>query len=250
MNIEAHYTEMLMKTLSQNISKVCMLTDRIMWDAYDRSKESYPRSGTGCIEFSRKRDKTLRLSEQEARFAFVESLCQENLRYSVEVPTTKLYKFSGESGNEKSAQTDLQVRECGQYGICNIEFKSKGITPRANCDTKMPIYKDVEKLMREPVWGLWFHLLEGVDRSTIPNFLRVIAEQISKVKAKHADIATPGLTIHICVLRERFSLQKDVPLCLMDADLAEILHVKYRVSKGKLTKDHDFNGWCLTEGIP
>ena len=239
-----------MKTLSQKVSKVCMLTDRIMWDAYDRSKESYPRRGTGCIEFSQKRDKALRVSEQEARFAFVESLCQENLRYSVEVPTTKRYRFSGESGNEKSAQTDLQVREWSKNRVYNVEFKSKGITPAASCKTKKPFYKDVEKLMREPRWGLWFHLFKGVDRSTIPHLLCVIAEQITRVKEVYTDIDAPGLTIHICVLRENFSLQKDVPLCLNDADLLEHLHVEYRVSNERLTRDRNLNGWCLTERSP
>ncbi len=237
-----------MKTLSQNVSKVCMQTDRIMWDAYDQSKENYSRSGIGYLEFSRRRDKELRVSEQEARFAFVESLCQESLRYSVEVPTTKRYAFSGESRSDQSAQTDLQVREGGQHRVSNVEFKSKGITPRAGCETKMPIYKDVEKLMREPVWGLWFHLLKSVNRSTIPNLLCVIAEQISKVKTLHTDIDTPGLTIHICVLEQKFSLQKDVPLYLRDVDLAELLHVEYCVSKGKLTKDRNFDRWCFAEG--
>ena len=239
-----------MKTLSQKVSQVCMLTDRIMWDAYDRSKDNHRRSSTGCLEFSRRRDKVIRVSEQEARFAFVESLCQENLRYSVEVPTTKRYRFEGESGNEQSAQTDLQVRDWIKNGICNVEFKAKGITPKASCDTIKPIYKDVEKLMREPVWGLWFHLLEPVNRSTIPNLLCVIAEQIAKVKEVYTDIDAPGLTIHICVLKGKFSLQKDVPLCLTDADLAKHLFVEYRVSNGRLTKDRNLNGWSLTEGNP
>ena len=237
-----------MKTFSQKVSKVCMLTDRILWDAYDRSKECHPRSGPGSLEFTRRRDKSIRVSEQEARFAFVESLCQENLRYSVEDPTTKLYRFSGETGNAQSAQTDLQVREWSRNNVCNVEFKSGGITPKAN--NKERIYKDVEKLLREPRCGLWFHLFEGVKRATIPNFLCVITEQVARVKEAYTDIDAPGLTIHICVLREKFSLQKNVPLCFKDADLAEHLRVEYRVSNKRLTKDRNLNGWCLMEGSP
>ena len=236
-----------MNTLSQTITKVGKSTDRIMWNAYDRSKGNHFQSRRGYLEFSKKRDETLRVSEQEARFAFVESLCQESLSYSIEVPTTKIYNFSGESGKKLSAQTDLQVLDGGRHKVSNIEFKANGITPRASFDTKKPIYKDVEKLLREPVWGLWFHLLKGVDRSTIPNLLCVIAEQIRKVKMKHLDIDAPGLTIHVCVLREKFSLQKDVPLSLSDADLLEHLAVEYRVSKGVLVECRDLNGWCLTE---
>jgi len=238
------------KTFVQKVSKVCTLTDRIMWDAYAPSKESHSQSVTSCIEFSRKRDRAIRVSEQEARFAFVESLCRENLRYSVEVPTTKIYRFSGKSGDKQSAQTDLQVRDWNENGVCNVEFKSTGFTPDASHERKQKIYKDIEKLLREPWWGLWFHLLESVNRSTIPNLLCVIAEQIAKVKAVHTDLGAPGLTIHICVLREKFSLQKYVPLCLEDADLADHLHVEYRVSNNRLTKDRKLNGWSLMEGPP
>ena len=85
-----------MKTFVQKVSKVCTLTDRIMWDAYAPSKESHSQSVTSCIEFSRKRDRAIRVSEQEARFAFVESLCRENLRYSVEV---LLRKYIGLAAN-------------------------------------------------------------------------------------------------------------------------------------------------------
>ena len=237
-----------MKTLSQTITKVGKNADRIMWDAYDRSQGNHSQSRRGYLEFCRKRDGTLRVSEQEARFAFVESLCQENLSYSIEVPTTKIYNFSGESGEKLSAQTDLQVLDGGRHKVCNIEFKAHGITPRASCDTKKPIYKDVEKLLREPIWGLWFHLLKGVNKSTIPNLLCVIAEQIRKVKMKHSDIVAPGLTIHVCVLREKFSLQKDVPLSLKDADLLKHLGVEYRVSKEVLAEVRNPNGWCLTKG--
>lgn len=238
-----------MKTLSQTIKKVGKSTDRILWNAYDRSKGNHFQARRGYLEFSKKRDETLRVSEQEARFAFVESLCQENLSYSIEVPTTKIYNFSGESGKKLSAQTDLQVIEEGKYKVCNIEFKANGFTPRASCDRKRPIYKDVEKLLREPVWGLWFHLLEGVNRSTIPDLLCVIAEQIRNVKVNHSDICAPGLTIHVCVLREKFSLQKDVPLYYQDADLKKHLGVEYRVSKGKLVEDPNLNGWCLHRGV-
>ena len=243
-----HFTEILMKTFAQKVSRIRTLTDKITWDAYDRATEMNARKDIGYLEFSRRRDGDLRVSEQEARFAFVESLCQEGLGYSIEVPTMKRYRFEGESGNTQSAQTDLQIRDRRSNEICNVEFKSKGITLGASWDTKKPIYKDVEKLMREPTWGLWFHLLKGVNRSTIPNLLCVIAEQIAKVREAHMDLEAPGLTIHICVLREKFSLCKDVPLSLTDADIAKHLFVEYRVSNGKLTNRRILNGWCLNEG--
>ena len=235
-----------MKIVTQKISNVCRHTDCILWDAYEQSKDSQRALGTGHLDFTWTRKGELRVSEQEARFAFVEALCQEGLRYSTEVPTTELYNFSGKSGNDQSALTDVQARDESAKVICNVEFKAKGISMRAK--TKKDIYKDIEKLMREPEWGGWFHLLKNVNRSTIPNILFVIAEQIGKVKRHGKEIKATGLTIHVCVLREKFSIQKNVPFSLDDTKLAEHLHVDYRVSRGKLKEVSDLNGWCLTEG--
>ena len=56
-----------------------------------------------------------------------------------------------------------------KIGICNVEFKAQGASSSAK--DKSSIYKDVQKLLREPVWGLWFHLLNSVNNSTIKNSL-------------------------------------------------------------------------------
>ena len=234
-----------MKPLHPDISKVCTLANRFLWDAYTRSGHSQPGiSGEGRLIFPRYRKKKgLRVSEQEARFAFVEALCRGPLRYSVEVPTTKRYSFSGEGSS--SAMTDLQVRDTKEIGICNVEFKAKGVSLSAE---NKRIYKDVQKLLREPVWGLWFHLLEGVDKSTIPNFLSVMVKQVGKVKDEPKyNVEAPGLTLHICVLRQRFSLQKDVPLDLTETELTNYLHVDLQVSQAELTEVKDLNGWKLEQ---
>ena len=103
-----------MKTLHSDISNVCTQANYFLWDAYARSDVSQPSVSGDCrLVFPRYRKKEddekveLRVSEQEARFAFVEALCQGPLRYSVEVPTTKCYSFSGKGS--RSASTDLQV---------------------------------------------------------------------------------------------------------------------------------------------
>lgn len=107
-----------------------------------------------------------RVSEQEARFAFVEALSGTSVYYSVETPTKGKYCFKGTSGNERSAQTDLTlyVANGGQLNHwVNVEFK-KGNAPDAE------IMKDIEKLIKEqslcPIIGNWFHLLENADRGT------------------------------------------------------------------------------------
>lgn len=196
-----------LQKLRSDISEVCERTDRLLWDAYARSADNQLGGNRmGCLVFPRKRDNSLRVSEQEARFAFVETLLsQKSLRYSVEAPTSKTYSFTGKK--PISAQTDLQVHDLADVGVCNVEFKKGGISSSNNSEIHS-IYKDLEKLLREPFWGLWFHLIEGTDNSTIKHLTEVIAQQISKVQLKRNDVGAPGLTLHICLLRPGFSLQK------------------------------------------
>jgi hypothetical protein len=188
----------------------------------------------------------LRASEQEARFAFVEALSGGPLLYSVEAPTSKLYQFSGKK--PLSAQTDLALYDETGVRICNVEFKAKGVSGSAK--KNFPIYKDLQKLLREPLWGLWFHLLESVNNSTINHLLDVMAEQITKVQRDfEGDIESPGLTIHICVLQHGFAIQKDLPLTdgtvLSEDELSARLNLDFAVSRGRLLDVSDRNGWDL-----
>lgn len=237
----------LSPTFRQAITEACKRTDLGLWDAYARSADGQPiNSGVGRLVFPQYRDKGIRVSEQEARFAFVEALSQVPLGYSVEAPTSKLYSFSGKT--PLSAQTDLQLHGESKKGICNVEFKAKGVSSSAQ--DNFSIYKDVQKLLREPVWGLWFHLLEGVDNSTISKFLEVMVRQIAKVQSDfESDSESPGLSLHICVLRHRFSLQKDLHFSTGDgidiSELAGQLSVDLHVSRNELRKVLNLNGWDL-----
>ena len=241
-------------TLPAGISSLCRRTDRLLWEAYQRSK-SKPTATDRCrLLFPPEREKEeLRVSEQEARFACVEALCTGGqFRYSVETPTDKLYQFTGET-KEISALTDLTVYDMETNNrLCNVEFKSGGVSPSAQKKNKEKIFKDVQKLMREAVWGLWFHLLESTDNSTITDFLGVIREGIDEVRGGKykEDIPAEGMTIHVCVLKHGFSLQKDVPLSLSDSELGRHLDVDLHVSREELLKVKRLNGWKLNERSP
>ena len=238
--------------LPAGISSLCRRTDRLLWEAYSRSNDISVVPDRCRLLFSRYREKEdLRVSEQEARFAFLEALCRGGtLRYSVETPTDKLYQFTGET-QKVSAQTDLTIYDLDtRRRLCNVEFKEGGITPSAQKKSKYQIYKDVEKLLREPVWGLWFHLLESTERLTISKFLGVIKEGIGKVRSDFGnEIDTPGLTFHVCVLKHGFSLQKDVPLSTNDPELTSHLHVDLCVSRSELFEKQDLNGWELNRKV-
>ncbi len=142
----------------------------------------------------------MRVSEQEARFAFVEALCRtSSFQYSIETPTTKVYCFTGETA--VAAQTDLTVYNADGSRICNVEFKAKGFSlERKNI---LSVSKDVQKLLREPEPGLWFHLLESADRTTVSKLLDVLKDCIKKTKMDIHDIDSPEMTVHICVLKQK-----------------------------------------------
>jgi len=168
----------------QEIPLACKRADICLWDAHTKSVQSrFGVPGAGHLVFPQyrgKRGSSLRVSEQEARFAFVEALCQGSLWYSVEAPTCKLYQFTGKT--PLSAQTDLAVHDENGSRFCNVEFKAKGVSSSAQ--NHFAIYKDLQKLLREPVWGLWFHLLESINNSTINGLLAVMGKQIDEVQRR------------------------------------------------------------------
>ena len=233
-----------MRSLHPEVSAICKHADKILWDAFVRSGEGeLDTYSEGHLIFPRYRKKDdLRVSEQEARFAFVEALNRGPFWYSVEVPTSKKYSPSGKGS--RSASTDLQLQELDNTAVCNIEFKAHGVSTDAA--DKSSIYKDVEKLLCERVWGIWFHLLDGVDKTTINKFLSVIVEQAGRVrKESNNKIESPGLTLHICVLRYGFSLHKDILLPVNEAELASQLKVNLPVPGKELEQVRELNGWEL-----
>lgn len=95
---------------------------------------------------------TLRISEQELRFIFVEQLnkyANENnidLYYSVETPTEEPYNFTEDtpklSEEGVSARTDLSIYDNQLKRICLIEFKALNPVEKS-------YEKDILKLIRE-----------------------------------------------------------------------------------------------------
>ena len=251
-----------MKTQPAGISGQCRRTDRLLWEAYARSESRCVETDRCRLLFPEPEKQKLRVSEQEARFPFVEALCKAGqFRYSVETPTDKRYKFTGK--HEESAQTDLTLYDLEtRCRLCNVEFKAGGWSLKggesdengeSNKSNVFPIYKDVQKLLRERPWGLWFHLLESINKQTIPNFLKVMWNQVNDVQEEFGKCAeAPGLTVHVCVLKRGFSLQKDVSLPvdtdrlkshLQDADkFSSLLDTDLHVSPRST-----LNGWRLNQ---
>lgn len=112
--------------------------------------------------FPRKRDESIRVSEQELRFAFVEEFLKDEEAkakdwfYAVEVPTKDIYDFTdkenpkvAEEGEGQSASFDLVIytKDCNDFKpIALLEFKA------GNPD-KFAYHKDLVKLENEKEGG-------------------------------------------------------------------------------------------------
>ena len=231
-----------MKLLHPDIAATCIRADEVLWAAFAKSQQASPYGASvGKLLFPKYRNNDLRVSEQEARFAFVEGLYPAPLLYAVEAPTSKKYTFKGDKS--LSAQTDLAVYDVTGVRLCNVEFKAKGVSPSAK--SHFPIYKDLQKLLREPLWGLWFHLLAAVDNSTINDLLSVMVSEMVAVCRKFSDIKSPGITVHICVLKHDFAIQKDLFLGHDLKSLQDEVKINLKVTRSKLKSVDDANGWSL-----
>jgi hypothetical protein len=233
-----------------DIQLICRTADRILWEAYDRSAGAKFADSTSCRlvfpTYEQNRPGVLRVSEQETRFAFVESLAGRSILYSVETPTQEGYQQTG--SKPLSAQTDLTLYDQTGTRICNVEFKAKGVPPKV--ESHFSISKDIEKLLREPAPGLWFHLLEGVDNSTIPSLLPVIVSEMHFIYDKYSNsVPAPRLIIHICVLRHGLSLHKEIALTRDRAPGVSLIwdesHSSLRFSRDKLLEARLPGGWNL-----
>jgi hypothetical protein len=109
--------------------------------------------------FPRKRDGSIRISEQEAKLLFVQHLTVDR-RYwfSVETPTAETYQQKGTT--PISARVDLTLFGSERKPLAHIELKAH------NCNVEA-IRKDLEKLLRERTTGMWFHTLHRADGRTL-----------------------------------------------------------------------------------
>lgn len=187
------------------VSRLCRATDERLWVAWSNAKNhSFSPDQTQIVYPPYGRNRGIRASEQEARLAFIESLITGSSHlFSIETPTDELYSFSGDRA--VSAMTDLALHN-DRGGIdLRVEFKDKGWGPDRR--DKKPIYKDVEKLLREKAPGLWFHVLQARDSRTIEKLLAVLTEGI-EIVVDQQSIQNNQLGIHICILDERLSIER------------------------------------------
>ena len=169
-------------------------TCNVLWSLPDVDSEptlDYPR-----LIIPSKRDKNKRISEQEARFVFCSILNNSDFFYSIETPTEKKYKISGEG--MRSASTDLTIYEYrdGFRKLANVEFKA--YNPRFK-----EIEKDIKKLVREEITGNWFHLLKNVNSMT----LKALFDKIKNALIKNYSDSI-SILFCFCVLDKKWACMK------------------------------------------
>jgi len=226
------------------IRKVCRQTDRRLWNAYHwREIDSRPAKPFSRLVFPSYANGNIRVSEQEARFAFVESVLESDFFYSVETPTDEQYRFS--SKGFRAAQTDFTVLGEDGASVLNVEFK-KDIDIDSNGD--VDAYKDVQKLLLEPAPGMWFHLLESVDTATLGKILRRLSSEFSKgLRMSELDLNGKIKTVifHICVLRHGFSIHKEIDFSQPSDSHETEFAFSYKVSRQRFNGSSNANGWDI-----
>lgn len=180
-------------------------TDKYLWHRYHEPVWESCESGLN-LAFAVKNGKK-RVSEQEARFAFVHFLNSNSFSYAVEFPTEKEYCQSKERHFRK-AHFDLRIYDSNQASFINCEFKHGTITPEAH--SSFPIKKDLEKILRDPGDGLWFHLLESISNKTLGNLFQVIKNDILSLLEANQDVDDKEIYFHVAVLRHKIALSTKI----------------------------------------
>ena len=163
----------------EHIENIIGQTFNVIAEVYKTNKEGETPSKANRILFPKKRDKTIRISEQELRFVFVEQLLNYikdpgwDVYYSVETPTKNAYKGfqdgKPEVDDEKgqSGNIDLCIHDNQGNRICLIEFKA--LNPK-----EADYQKDFCKLQHEDegnnnILRYFIQIVENVDSGTMKN---------------------------------------------------------------------------------
>jgi hypothetical protein len=198
----------------QWLEEVCRRTDEILWDSY-RFALGVPDAPWPRVMFPRKGHER-RVSEQEARFAFVAALlgddASDSWSFAAEVPTRLSYRFAhrGTGLKAQRALTDLALYGRGDDDpALAVEFKSGGRSGKSEQDQS--IKKDIAKVLAEQPDALWFHVVRSVNNATLQGLLRTLDAAIALLSdpVKLGEYLAPGKTVepraktiafHICVL--------------------------------------------------
>jgi hypothetical protein len=159
-----------------------------------------------------KRDDSRRISEQESKILFCHYLDRSPWVYSVETPTRGTYVQSGQTPLSARIDVTLYRDRTPDSRLVNIELKAHN-PPIKN------IQKDLEKLLREQIPGVWFHTLRNTNRRTLRSLSRKFTRSFRDLKD---DLAGTDRTLlfAICILEKGQLLQTEL---VVNGDAASTL---------------------------
>ncbi len=197
------------------IDKLKKLSNTVSEKLWDMALDSPERPR---LIFPKYRDGRVRISEQESKTLFTNTLEESHWFYSVETPTAQTYVQSGTT--PLSARTDISL-----YDNANLSSKLVNIELKAHNPHKESFRKDLEKLVREEIHGLWFHTIENCNKRTLPSIFNKITKAFVDIKpylkGKHRIIL-----FAFCVLDSKETIFKMIAINdFVDKNWAEIQRV-------------------------
>jgi hypothetical protein len=152
--------------------------------------------------FPEYRDNKIRVSEQESKVIFTNVLEETRWFYSVETPTVETYIQSGST--PLSARTDISL-----YASHSTSSKVLNIELKAHNPSKESFRKDLEKIVREGLDGLWFHTLDNSNRGTLPSIYQKIHDAFHDL-LPYLVGKERNILFAFCTLQKRELIQKVV----------------------------------------
>jgi len=173
-----------------------------LWSITDVTQK--PEGLSPRLILPQKRDKEIRVSEQEARFLFCGLLNTLNYYYSVETPTTEEYQQTGQTPLSARSDVSLYVANGADdhpfQKIANVEFK-------AHNSPLEQIKKDVEKLVKERIAGNWFHTMKNIDKQTLPSLFDKFKTSLNEFSGFAAKNEV-SIVFCFCVLEKKWACMK------------------------------------------
>jgi len=226
------------------VADIFDLNKRISENLWHMANENgQPSDLSPYVIYPKKRDTSVRISEQEARIICCNLLASQKTYYSIETPTKKRYVQKGLKPGGISAQTDLTIFGFDGHSFSrgvNVEFK-------AHNPTEKNIGKDIEKLVREGIEGNWFHILGNYDAGTFPALFSKFEDAFFNYPKEHTteEYSTKTISIIFC-------------FCVLEKQKAYIRHFLYEPGQ-KTYKEYvrqffdpsklqSGEEWQLTEG--
>ncbi len=185
-----------MENFKSEIDKIITLSFKKLQQAYDKP------SGGGlifpCYSSKQEPKNRIRVSEQELRCAFIETMrnMHPEWYYSVETPTRLKYRFTNKNNiridkDGESARFDLTIYEDskGEKVIAYIEFKAHGGTKE--CDYEKDFLKLINDCEDEAVLRYFIQLFQSYSKRTensvsdkLKHCERKFCENYSKVECQ------------------------------------------------------------------